>query len=45
MNTQISYLYFCTLGGLTHPRTFTRAVTNGRGEYLFTTYHLAPKND
>lgn len=35
--TQISYLGFCALGGLTNPRLFTRAVYLGN-HYMHTTY-------
>ena len=41
--TQISYLYFCTLGGIAHGRTFTVNHCDGRGDYIYTTYHLIPK--
>jgi hypothetical protein len=35
---QITYLYFCTLGGLRHPRTQKVERHNGRHTYF--TYHL-----
>lgn len=41
---QITYAYFCTLGGLQHPRTYTRLHDNG-GYYYTTTYYLSPKVD
>ena len=37
MTEQITYLYFCTLGGLSHPRTSKRLRRNGTHVYF--TYH------
>ena len=37
-HNQISYSYFCALGGLAHPRTVRRERTNGSQVYV--TYHL-----
>lgn len=39
MSDQITYLYFCTLGGLAHPRTYTMLRRNG--SYTYHTYHLS----
>ena len=39
MRTQITYLYFCTLGGLKHPKTYT--ILRQNGSYFYTTYHIA----
>jgi len=38
---EITYEYFCVLGGLTHPRTYT--MTHNNGSYYYTTYHLSPE--
>jgi len=35
----ITYDYFCALGGLTHPRTWTRAIYLGK-HFMYTEYHL-----
>jgi len=35
---QITYLYFCTLGGLSNPRCGKRHRQNG--SYIYFTYHL-----
>lgn len=35
---QITYLYFCTLGGLTNPSCRKRMHQNG--SYVYYTYHL-----
>lgn len=35
---QITYLYFCTLGGLSNPRTCKVARHNGT--HIYFTYHL-----
>lgn len=35
---EITYEYFCVLGGLNHPWTFTRVHRNG--SMVYTTYHL-----
>jgi hypothetical protein len=35
---QITYLYFCTLGGLSHPRC--RKVMRANGSHIYFTYHL-----
>lgn len=37
---RITYLYFCTLGGLSHPRTAKLEHVDGRGQHLHYTYHL-----
>jgi len=37
-SNQITYEYFCVLGGLSDPRTFKRMKTNGNHFYF--TYHL-----
>jgi hypothetical protein len=37
-HNQITYLYFCTLGGLAHPRTAKRQMWNGI--HYYETYHL-----
>lgn len=34
----ITYLYFCTLGGLSNPRT--QKVTRHNGTHTYFTYHL-----
>lgn len=34
---QITYEYFCVLGGLTHPRA--RKVERRNGSYVYFTYH------
>lgn len=34
---QCTYLYFCTLGGLTHPRM--RKIERRNGSYAYFTYH------
>lgn len=39
---QITYKYFCALGGLSHPKTFT--VLHQNGTYYYTTYYLAGSN-
>jgi hypothetical protein len=44
MSDQITYGYFCTLGGLTHPRTWTKAVYLG-GRYMHTEYYLTRKDN
>jgi hypothetical protein len=41
-NEEITYGYFCTLGGLSHPRTYTRAIYLG-GHYMHTLYYLGNK--
>lgn len=38
--TQITYAYFCLLGGLNHPHTWTVNHYNGK-HYTHTTYHLS----
>jgi hypothetical protein len=35
---QITYLYFCTLGGLSNPKCGKRQRQNG--SYIYFTYHL-----
>jgi hypothetical protein len=35
---QITYLYFCTLGGLNHPRT--AKILRRNGSHTYFTYHL-----
>lgn len=40
-SNQITYLYFCTLGGLTHPRT--RKIERRNGSFVYFTYHLMPR--
>lgn len=39
MPEQITYAYFCALGGIAHGRTFTRAVYLN-GWYMHTEYYL-----
>lgn len=36
-SNQITYLYFCTLGGLSNPRC--RKVERRNGTYVYFTYH------
>lgn len=36
----ITYLYFCTLGGLTNPRCRKVMRVDGRGTFTHYTYHL-----
>lgn len=38
MPSQITYLYFCTLGGLANPKC--RKVLRHNGSYTYFTYHL-----
>ncbi len=37
-HNQITYLYFCTLGGLSHPRC--RKAHRQNGNHTYFTYHL-----
>ena len=37
--TRITYLYFCTLGGLSNPRVCK--VERRNGSYVYYTYHLS----
>lgn len=37
-SNQITYLYFCTLGGLSHPNT--HKVQRQNGSHVYYTYHL-----
>lgn len=38
MTSQITYLYFCTLGGLRNPRC--HKIQRHNGSYTYFTYHL-----
>ena len=38
MADQITYLYFCTLGGLANPKCFKMLRRNG--SHIYFTYHL-----
>lgn len=40
-SNQITYLYFCTLGGLSSPRV--QKVTRHNGSYTYFTYHLVDR--
>ena len=40
MHDQITYLYFCTLGGLSNSRC--RKVQRQNGTHIYYTYHLRP---
>ena len=37
-SNQITYLYFCTLGGLANPKC--RKLQHHNGTYVYYTYHL-----
>jgi len=37
-SNQITYLYFCTLGGLSNPRV--QKVERRNGSFVYFTYHL-----
>lgn len=41
-SNRITYLYFCTLGGLSHPRCAKRQHWNGT--YYYESYYLLPKD-
>jgi len=38
ISDQITYEYFCVLGGLSHPRTYK--VRRQNGAHIYFTYHL-----
>ena len=38
MKNQITYLYFCTLGGLSNPRCYK--IQHRNGTYTYETYHI-----